>query len=516
MIEVELPDGTIAEFPDGTSQDVMRNALRKRFGSAQPAQAPPSEAYTQARSEMSAMTQNPTTPRSIPRRIDDAVRGVADAATFGFSDEIAAGLGSLTGIGGESGQYDQNLAQQRQRDATGGMERFGGQLAGAVAMPGAAAKSTLGAVRNGALAGGLYGFGSGEGSLENRASSAAMGGAVGGAAGGALRGVANTLGTRAAAKAIPSNDMIRKAAEAAYQTADNAGIVIRPEATKRLAREVVNDLTEFGYDPALQPGVTAILKRLQGLQGQNVTLKGMDVIRRVAGNAAQSFDNPSQQKLARQIIDRIDDHVTNLKQPDVLMGDVRKGLPALKQGRELWGRLRRSEMVDTAVAKADLRAASTGSGGNADNATRQNVRRLLEKPKGMSATEQKAANAVVRGSPGQNALRLAGKLSPSGNGLMAALGIGGTMVNPAVGIASLGGMAAKSAADRMTAKNVERLSQIIRSGGKSAQELAKLARGGQLAIPEVKRIEALAKMLGVSVPEMSAIVAEQASSVGQR
>ena len=35
MIEVELPDGTIAEFPDGTSQDVMRSALQKRFGGSQ-------------------------------------------------------------------------------------------------------------------------------------------------------------------------------------------------------------------------------------------------------------------------------------------------------------------------------------------------------------------------------------------------------------------------------------------------------------------------------------------------
>src|SRR6185503_9831787 len=28
-IEVELPDGNIAEFPDGTSKDVMKNALAK-------------------------------------------------------------------------------------------------------------------------------------------------------------------------------------------------------------------------------------------------------------------------------------------------------------------------------------------------------------------------------------------------------------------------------------------------------------------------------------------------------
>ncbi|UZD69313.1 hypothetical protein [Brucella sp. JSBI001] len=45
MIEVELPDGTIVEFPDDTSHDVMRNALWKRFGkqtaTAQPKQQNP-------------------------------------------------------------------------------------------------------------------------------------------------------------------------------------------------------------------------------------------------------------------------------------------------------------------------------------------------------------------------------------------------------------------------------------------------------------------------------------------
>jgi len=34
-IEVELPGGTIAEFPEGTSRDVMPSALQKRFGTQQ-------------------------------------------------------------------------------------------------------------------------------------------------------------------------------------------------------------------------------------------------------------------------------------------------------------------------------------------------------------------------------------------------------------------------------------------------------------------------------------------------
>lgn len=35
MIEVDLPDGTIAEFPDGTSNDVIKGALQKKFGKAE-------------------------------------------------------------------------------------------------------------------------------------------------------------------------------------------------------------------------------------------------------------------------------------------------------------------------------------------------------------------------------------------------------------------------------------------------------------------------------------------------
>src|SRR5687767_8127843 len=49
----------------------------------------------------------------ILSQIDAAGRGIADAATFGTMDEIAAYLGSLTGVGGERGKYDANLATQR-------------------------------------------------------------------------------------------------------------------------------------------------------------------------------------------------------------------------------------------------------------------------------------------------------------------------------------------------------------------------------------------------------------------
>ena len=40
MIEVEAPDGTIVEFPAGTSRDVMRGAMQRRFGQPQQRPAP--------------------------------------------------------------------------------------------------------------------------------------------------------------------------------------------------------------------------------------------------------------------------------------------------------------------------------------------------------------------------------------------------------------------------------------------------------------------------------------------
>ncbi|MFI3905660.1 hypothetical protein [Ochrobactrum sp. S1502_03] len=134
---------------------------------------------------------------SILGRVDAAVRGAADTLTFGFSDEIAAGLGTGFGM---LGDYDQELARQRGIDASDSENRFGyrlgGQLAGGVTSGVGLAKNGLSlganAINNGAglgkvaLAsgiegaglGGLHGFGSGEG-VEGRIGSGTVG-AIGG------------------------------------------------------------------------------------------------------------------------------------------------------------------------------------------------------------------------------------------------------------------------------------------------------------------------------------------------
>jgi hypothetical protein len=157
--------------------------------------------------------------RRDAQSLDAAVRGAADSATFGLADEIAAGAGAVTGIGGKQGDYAGNLEAQRaidERDAAlNPGARFAGQIGGAVAtlpltgsvnvvkvpaaLPmtaarGARAANTIqrgaaagaNAAATGAAYGGAYGFGSAEGDPVSRALGALDGALTGGAVGALL------------------------------------------------------------------------------------------------------------------------------------------------------------------------------------------------------------------------------------------------------------------------------------------------------------------------------------------
>ena len=135
------------------------------------------------------------------RRIDGAVRGAADMASFGFADEIAAGGDALIGRGrGDSigDRYSNNLQIQRGLDRADQQDtpvsRFAGQAAGALIAPGAATGGRFIAnaprlghtLTRGAAVGGLMGAAYGAGSAEGNRLVGARDGAVGGAlAGGA-------------------------------------------------------------------------------------------------------------------------------------------------------------------------------------------------------------------------------------------------------------------------------------------------------------------------------------------
>lgn len=205
-------------------------------------EAPNIEAATQALSTMQAPAAPPAPAapgRGMIGFADDVVRSIANGVTFGWGDEIAAKMGSLTGIGGKAGDYEGNLARERARDAEiSNAISIPGQVAGAVggtlaAAPVAAAVRLPGAlaslaqlpsrVRYGALGGAEGALSGAGGATEGERLSGAVSGAVIGAPIGAVapdvvRGVANTAGA------------VRRAFDPEYGAAADIARAIRRDA----------------------------------------------------------------------------------------------------------------------------------------------------------------------------------------------------------------------------------------------------------------------------------------------
>lgn len=129
---------------------------------------------------------NPAARDTALGAVDAFGRGVADAATLGFADEIAAVGDTVTG----GGTYLENLSKQRRTDkldeSVNPWARVAGQVTGALALPVSAEATTGRAMAEGGAYSAAYGAGSSEGDLGDRAISAAgyaVPGIIGGWAG---------------------------------------------------------------------------------------------------------------------------------------------------------------------------------------------------------------------------------------------------------------------------------------------------------------------------------------------
>ena len=149
-------------------------------------------------------------------------------------------------------------------------------------------------------------------------------------------------------------------------------------------------------------------------------------------------------------------------------GNPEAAIASLREGRDLTRRIKSSEQVSAALTKGERRAASSGTGGNEVNAIRQNIRSILDNPKkskGFKKAELEAMEDIVRGTPGQNLLRLVGRMSPTSGALPAMAGIGSTgTFGPLGAIPPTLGFMAKGGAEALTQRDISRLQDLIRNG----------------------------------------------------
>lgn len=477
MIEVELPDGHVLEFPDETPPELIQQTAARYARTAKLNQ--------QFEQDMEAEQERLDASRTGVDKAADLAREVVQGATLGFGDEIVAGATAAMLPGDYGPNYDRVLSDERR--ARQNFKRLNptlapaAEFAGAVlspvnaAIPMAAAGASLPArVGIGALTGGTsgaaYGYGIGEGEAD-RALSAAEGGAMGLAAGAALpliaapftRG-ARTESVKEFAKRAPSIDDLRSEAQALY--ANTKGAAIPADNVRRGAmnayRQAIDSGMDYGPRATNNPGVRRTVERLAETAadaGDNpIPFGQLDQIRKAAQGQAGRVTEPHDAMLGAQLVEAIDDIV---EQADPALGE------ALAKARNLWGRMRRSEIIANAMAKAENQASGY------ENGLRTQFRTILNNKKlrrGFSADEIKAMEDVVRGTRLGNLLRQAGRLGMNVfgrnfNNTLTPVAAAG-LLSPAVPMA---GSVAGRLAEGATARNAELVRAMVASGQGPAQ-----------------------------------------------
>jgi hypothetical protein len=414
-----------------------------------------------------------------------------NALTFGLvGDEAAAAADSLIGRGG----YDDQLAKYRADQSSVRETNPGASLAADV-LPALAAPigalgtaGSLGArmLKSGAVTGGLSavaGFNNAEGGfkprMQNAYDAAKFGAGIGAAvpvAGSALQSLMQSRATqsaiRQAAKGAPSSDELRAMGNALYQQVDDAGVQIAPQAFDRARGGILDDLrANTGFDELPGPGsLTPNSARANQIMGEAsarmgvdptaaLPFKALDQMRRQAGAAAGNVANKTDQKAGMTIIEGLDDFIKNLGPNDVVAGDVRALQDAIPKARDVWSRMSKSQMIDTAIEAGENYKSGASSG------IRQQFKNILQNKKlaaRFSQAEKAAMRRVVNGSFPEQLLQLFG----GGLGQLAQIGGAGFAGGISGLVAGLGAAAGtRKLAEGVTRRKAETLRALVANGG---------------------------------------------------
>jgi len=293
-----------------------------------------------------------------------------------------------------------------------------------------------------------------------------IGGIVGGMGAGLLKGAPKM-------ETVDFDNLISEQ-QLAYKIVDELKIKAPASYMDDLAVKAKNSVDNADYDPEFNTATKSALRSLDKRVGSEQSVTSLDTLHK---NLYAKY-NEKPERTLKLIIDDLDDTI------DAVLA----GNPALKDARLKHTRLKKAQLLDMAFDKSKLEAASAGSGGNVENKMRQAVKKILtgRDAKWFQPEEIAVMRQFVLGDFDQNTMRLIGKLSPNGNGLMAALNIGAAVANPAMlGVTAVGALS-KAASDARTAASAQNLINMAGTGKipiapMPLSETAKRLTGGLLA-----------------------------------
>lgn len=312
---------------------------------------------------------------------------------------------------------------------------------------------------------------------------------------GAVKGAARTKALakdrairRAVVDAAPDIDQIKSASRAVYKELDDSGVRLLPKAYDGLNNRVQQAVKKAGFDPDITPKTAAALNRLASEKGQVHTLTEIDTLRKVAQKAANSLE-PADASLGAIMVDEIDSFLDAVSPTAFAKGAVKAKdvTPKFKVARELWGRARRSELINEAFEKAKNQASGF------ENGLVTQFRSILnnkKKARFFKPKELEVMKEVVRGTTGANIAKAIGRFGFSEghatNILGGSIGVaGGAAVGGPAGAVAvpLIGQVSRKLAQKLTRGKAELADTIIRAGN----DADSIARAYMSKVPKAQR-----------------------------
>lgn len=499
MIEVDLPDGSVAEFPDGTPPAAIKRAIQKRFPPRQAAQPERVGVGTVplSKEEYAARVAGGTMTGDILRSGATGLREGLEGGIGMFGDtartsgDVAAWLASKVGIG-EGGQEiargafrlanpgammpstedvrrltdpvvnatgaEDVLAHEPQSIA-GEYARTAGQFAPAALSPGSAGRKVA-SVAVPSLLSETAGQATKGTELEPYARTAAA--IVGG-------GLTAGRNIKTPKTPTPTAEDVKAGGRAAYQAANMDAVQVQPAAVKKALVNTALKMRSFGHDRDLQPDTTIVLKRFFDLsKNPNPSFMELVNLRKKASGVAREALRPSDRAAAGIIIDQLEDIMDDA---GTFVSGGPKAVEAFRSATEQWRRARKTEVIEEAVERAQNQA--TGF----ENGLVIQFRSIANNPKKMrqfTKQEQNLIKSAVRRPSVHGLLRAVGMLAPNSTfgGMVAGAGImGGALASddvmggilPSAAAAGLG-LLARGGAGRMTRRKVARVQDAVATG----------------------------------------------------
>jgi len=251
-------------------------------------------------------------------------------------------------------------------------------------------------------------------------------------------------------------DEQRQIASDAYGTVRADTRVLPQDSVDDMALGLSARMDAERINPTLQPGSQAILDAILRESSGPMRIEDVENLRRITQQSLPATASPADRRLSGMMTDEITAYLDSLGDP---VADE------LRTGRTAYRRASAATAVEDAATRATRRAATTGSGGNEINATRQNIARIIESPRrsrSFTPDELAQMDEIAQGTTGQNIARRLSRFAPSSGGLSAMLGVGGAMASPAVALPIMAVTeGAKALGERSTRKSIEGLLQSL-------------------------------------------------------